>query len=506
MGLMVEFGKIARFPSIVGAFALNASLLGCAGTDATTAPITAAAVSSSQSSSRFWSQPNTDVVWDVLSADLVAVKFEDAAAKCSELNQGMPWVQWRVPTLVEAKSAANAGIATSFNATSQWKGKLFWTSDASGNLSDYYYTVDLTNASTELRRSSYEASAYVICLSGDMPISAPVTTGTGQSQTDTASVTPPKNTVNSSQQSAQDAAAPTLVIVDKPATRTTNRSPAFRVTSDEKLKEVSCSIDLINLPCSYDYLYTVEGATSYLSDGMHNLAVRAKDLSGNSASVYYSFSVDTTPPTLSFWPSTVSAMNNTISGSDARKCYYVTVSKETASVLYSKLDSLAWVLQESGNSFNVCVLVGQHTFQVKAQDDLGNESAPISTTWTLLGKYYGQTISGVYVIRDRTGPYWFTTIYAAAYWNDAYNGCNALSVGGYSDWTLPSSQIAMTWNVGGVKNFVSNTNATFWTSTYFDMGRDTWYHTNNFATASNSGESAWPTTQTAYVRCMRIGN
>lgn len=422
-----------------------ALLFACEGTEQgdQASQATSEEVPTTDSASPIWFQPNSTLLWAV--ADQPWYSFEEAVAACTEMT-AMNKRDWRLPTVTELQRAISFDIAEHGDSIGMW--------EEGPKPSDFFWTLDPDDV---------DQRAFRIVRLSDGEVSL------GGSN-------------------AGDAFG-ALCIAGQPLGGPGGDDPTNQIDSSA---EPSPTVS----PSPQSPLNSSPSPSPSLSPSPTP-------------------SPDITPPTVTISSTVPTSIDNTVSGADGSRCYTFNVSTgvETAVTLYSKVDAQGWVQKPSGTAFSVCVSVGQHTFSVKGIDAALNESTPVSRTWTMLGKYYEQSVGGGTVIRHRvdTGssasPYWFTPLYAAELWADANNGCNGLTYAGYSDWTLPSSAIAKEWNAGSVKNFISGASGKFWTSTTSQTISGTvWKYTNDFSTSSSSGESEWPTNQTAGVRCIRLGS
>src|SRR6266508_2301134 len=117
-------------------------------------------------------------------------------------------------------------------------------------------------------------------------------------------------------------------------------------------------------------------AYSGLGEGAHSFSVKATDAAGNESAVTtYAWTIDTTPPaTPSIDSHPADPTNST-----------------NADFTFSGESGLSFLCQLGGGGFSACTSPksysglgeGPHTFQVKARDDAGNESAVSSFNWTI---------------------------------------------------------------------------------------------------------------------------
>jgi large repetitive protein len=113
-----------------------------------------------------------------------------------------------------------------------------------------------------------------------------------------------------------------------------------------------------------------------LADGPHSFAVRAVDAAGN---------VDQTPATRNWTVDTTAPQTTIVSGPPSETTSTVAtfgfVSSESGSAFDCRLDNGAWSSCTSPKSYSG-IGPGNHTFQVRARDPLGNtDPTPASRTW-----------------------------------------------------------------------------------------------------------------------------
>ena len=169
-----------------------------------------------------------------------------------------------------------------------------------------------------------------------------------------------------------DTAAPAASITDGPAARSTDTSPTFEFDSSEPTNATfRCRMDSGEWrPCDSPEGY------SGLDDGDHTFAVRAIDAAGNeeTGGDTHAFTVDTGAPQTAIEVGPSGLRNS-------RKARFRFGSSEAGSTFECELD---------GGGFDDCgspqdydnLVDGQHTFRVRATDDLGNQDAsPAERTW-----------------------------------------------------------------------------------------------------------------------------
>ncbi len=162
-----------------------------------------------------------------------------------------------------------------------------------------------------------------------------------------------------------DATAP-VVHITAPANASRTADPTVDVTFtvDDPAATVSCVIDLVAQSCSSPL------TTSALGDGSHTIKVVATDAAGNAGSDQVTVTVDTTAP-----HTTIAASPQTV--------IFPTIQFSFSSAA-GDLDGFECRLD--GDAFTPCTspvtyngfAEGDHTFQVRAHDTLGNTEAPQS--------------------------------------------------------------------------------------------------------------------------------
>ena len=179
------------------------------------------------------------------------------------------------------------------------------------------------------------------------------------------------NVSNSSYAWTIDTTAPSTTITSKPSNPSNSTSPSFSFSADEPAT-FQCSLDGATFAAC-----TSPKAYSGLADGSHTFRVRATDQAGNTGlPTSYAWTVDGNPPpapTISSNPANPTTSTSATFGfSDA----------ETGVTVLCQLDGGGFSTCTSPKSYSG-LADGSHTFDVKARDSTGNESAPASYTWTV---------------------------------------------------------------------------------------------------------------------------
>ncbi|MBK8294354.1 MAG: Ig-like domain repeat protein [Solirubrobacterales bacterium] len=165
-----------------------------------------------------------------------------------------------------------------------------------------------------------------------------------------------------------DTVAPNVNITSGPNGLTGDSTPSFAFTASEAAT-FECATDAGAFSaCTSAY------TTASLSDGDHAVHIRATDGAGNvSAVASRSFKVDATAPTVTITKAPAPAAGETTASAEFS-------SSENGSTFACALDGGAFSACTSPKSLTG-LSVGSHTFQVKATDSAGNESAPVSAAF-----------------------------------------------------------------------------------------------------------------------------
>ena len=193
------------------------------------------------------------------------------------------------------------------------------------------------------------------------------------------------NSIVATRDFSVDTVAPALSITGGPAGETTDPRPTFSFNA-ESGATVQCSIDTGSPSFGGCASGSSHAPAGPLPDGSYIFRVRATDAAGNSATAVRSFDLDapnapppdTTPPSVE------------ITGGPAGKTKDKTPTFEfesnDASATFScKVDNGAAFDCESPTTLSK-LKPGRHTFSVIAMDRAGNDSQPVSQTFTLKKK------------------------------------------------------------------------------------------------------------------------
>jgi hypothetical protein len=173
-----------------------------------------------------------------------------------------------------------------------------------------------------------------------------------------------------------DSTLPAVSIDSAPPdlTSSTEATVSFSASDSDGIASLECQFnegawEACSSPVSY----------TGLSDGEHTVTVRATDNVGNSSSASHTWTVDTTPPTVTIDsapadPSGSTEATVSFSGDDG-----------TGSGIAGyecQLDGGTWEACSSPVSYTG-LSDGEHTVTVRATDNAGNSSPPASHTWTV---------------------------------------------------------------------------------------------------------------------------
>jgi hypothetical protein len=168
-----------------------------------------------------------------------------------------------------------------------------------------------------------------------------------------------------------DTTAPSTTITSKPSNPSNSTTPSF-VFSANETASFECSLDgAAFVSCSSPKGY------SGLADGTHTFRVRATDQAGNTGqAASYGWMIDTVPPPAPTITSNPSSLTTSTSAS------FGFSDTETGVTLLCQLDGAGFSSCTSPRSYSG-LADGSHTFDVKARDTAGNESAYATYLWTV---------------------------------------------------------------------------------------------------------------------------
>ncbi|RYZ02713.1 MAG: hypothetical protein EOO73_30595 [Myxococcales bacterium] len=211
-----------------------------------------------------------------------------------------------------------------------------------------------------------------------------------------------------------DTTAPETTIVTKEPTPTNDPTGDFTFTSNDAAAKFECSVDgAAYAECAATF------STAALSDGPHNLAVRAKDALGNvdATPETYDWVVDTTPPTTAF-----EAKEPNPTGDSTGD--FVFSSNDLAAKFECSIDGGAFA--ECAATFSTPELAdGLHTIAVRAKDAAGNvDATPESYEWSVDATVPDTTITSSEPdpTNDPTGDFVFASNDSAATFECSLDG------------------------------------------------------------------------------------
>ena len=162
-----------------------------------------------------------------------------------------------------------------------------------------------------------------------------------------------------------DTTAPTVTIVNKPANPTNATTANFTFTVSEGSPQ--CKLDgAAFAACTSPRNFTA------LAEGSHTFTVQAADALGNMGSASYTWTIDTTPPTVTITSMPTNPTNATTAS------FNFTVSEGSPQC---KLDGAAFAACTSPRVYTA-LADGSHTFTVQATDAVGNVGSA-TYTWVI---------------------------------------------------------------------------------------------------------------------------
>ena len=180
-----------------------------------------------------------------------------------------------------------------------------------------------------------------------------------------------------------DTVAPETTLTGKPPAASSSKNPVFTFTTADPggsgVAGAECSLDgaaFTACKSLTSHSYTA------LGDGQHTFKVRAYDRAGNrdQSPESWSWLIDTTPP-----DTRITAKPLPLSNSDQARFEFAGEDGTGSGVarLECRLDTGAWATCGSPRAYRL-LRNGQHTFQVRAIDRVGNvDSTPASFTWKI---------------------------------------------------------------------------------------------------------------------------
>jgi large repetitive protein len=168
-----------------------------------------------------------------------------------------------------------------------------------------------------------------------------------------------------------DTDATTATITQAPSDPSNDTSPGFAFSANETGSRFECKLDAAAFAtCTSPKAYTG------LADGQHTFAVRATDVAGNQgAADSYAWRIDTTPPTTAITDRPGSLTN------DGSATFSFTAN-EPGSSFSCRIDAADFAPCSSPATYHG-LGDGAHAFSVRANDGVGNLSAPVGHSWTI---------------------------------------------------------------------------------------------------------------------------
>jgi hypothetical protein len=162
-----------------------------------------------------------------------------------------------------------------------------------------------------------------------------------------------------------DGTPPSVTITAKPPTPTNSTSASFAFTASEP-STFQCRLDSPTFaPCPPQ-------PYSGLAPGQHNFVVQATDAAGNSGQASYTWTIDTTAPTVTITQKPSNPTNSTSAS------FGFTANE--ASTFQCQIDGGGFAACSSGQGYNLAA--GTHNFVVRATDDAGNVGQA-GFSWTI---------------------------------------------------------------------------------------------------------------------------
>ncbi len=167
-----------------------------------------------------------------------------------------------------------------------------------------------------------------------------------------------------------DVTPPDVSITSGPALLTAAPNASFSFNATEAGAVFRCSVDgSTPAACTSSFATTV-------TSGDHTFSVFAIDLAGNTGQpAAYSWTMDNTPPTVQ-----ITSGPNGITTANAAS--FAFSSADPSATFECQIDGLAYAPCTSPKQYSE-LDGGQHAFNVRASDSLGNLSAPAQRNWTI---------------------------------------------------------------------------------------------------------------------------
>jgi len=183
---------------------------------------------------------------------------------------------------------------------------------------------------------------------------------------------------NSSEIRVVEVDAPLLISIESPLNRSyPSRNVHFNITVNKPLASASVSIDGgVNYTLTNDSIAHWYNISISLSEGWHNATFYAQDLAGNLNSSTVYFTVDTTPPNVSFIPPT--PLNGSIVNATRNITINISHAELHPETLILSWNGTNYSYSYSGSYTNITLsnlLDGRYSFYAWANDTAGNANA-----------------------------------------------------------------------------------------------------------------------------------
>lgn len=249
---------------------------------------------------------------------------------------------------------------------------------ASGSCSAATWTVTLSAETSTIDVVAPPSPPSELCPGGTLRITFSATAPSSEATyTWTSSLF--RNTTAFTFQGAQPAvtvdgtAPPSPSVSAKPADPSKSSNASFAFADADVAATFRCQLDGGSFS-------TCTSPNSYagLGEGPHTFAVKAVDAAGNeSPATPVSWTIDLTPPP----PPTITSSPPNVTMSTSAGFSFT--DGDTTATYLCELDGAAFSSCTSPKSYAGPLAAGPHTFEVKARDPAGNESAVVSHGWTI---------------------------------------------------------------------------------------------------------------------------
>ena len=170
-----------------------------------------------------------------------------------------------------------------------------------------------------------------------------------------------------------DTVAPGVSVTSGPAASTKETGARFEFSSGDADAEFSCRIDS-DLDADWEDCVSPRSLTG-LPDGAHTFEVKATDPAGNSAVAKHDWTIDTKPPVI-----TITGKPDASTTEQNAKFEFS--ADEQGATFECAVDGGTWGACTSPATIGP-LGAGDHTFAVRASDQLGNASQPATHAWKI---------------------------------------------------------------------------------------------------------------------------